>query len=531
MTNHSVNAFRIAAMASLGGFLFGFDATVISGVTGFVSREFDLTDAQIGLLVGIPTLLAVASSLTVGLMSDYLGRRPVLQLLALVYAVSAALSALAQDYNTLLIARAIGGYAFGSLVLAPVYIAELSPPKQRGLMVSVNQLNIVVGFSAAYFANYFILRLSHSGQGWVGDIGLDTNTWNFMLGTELIPAISWLLFMFILPESPRWLAVQGKRDAAREVLARITPPEQVDAALKTILDSIDSEIRELAGRSTGLASRFRELFSADLRLPIIVGLIAAVAQQITGVNAVYFYAPTIFEQSGVGTNAAFVQAVFVGLVNVVFTIVAMVLVDRVGRKPLLLAGLAGVFVSLSVAAWGFHEATYQLDEQAFAALAFAGEINSSVLQPVFGTVYQDDVAFKNAMTDAIGATAFRAHEADFLQTAIAINPWVVLAGILGFVASFAFSLGPVMWILLSEIFPNRIRGLAISFVTVFNSGVSFGVQYLFPWEVNTLGSAMTLLIYGLFAIVGFVLLAWLLPETKGRTLEEMQESFRRKNPL
>ncbi|MCG8462355.1 MAG: MFS transporter [Holophagales bacterium] len=510
------NVFTYAAAVALGGFIFGFDATVISGVVGFVDREFGLDDWQTGLVVSAPTLASVFASLTVGPLADLYGRRRILQVLALLYTVSAVFSALAPSYQALVAARFLGGYAFGTLMLAPIYIAEISPARLRGFMVSVNQLNIVVGFSAAYFTNYYLLGLSRSGAEWVSRLGLDAHTWRFMLGAETLPALGYLLLLFRVPESPRWLLVRERAEEARAVLGRLVQPERLAEAMAGLRRSI----AESTSRSR---SRLSEVFRPEMRFVLGLGILVAVAQQITGVNAVYFYAPTIFEQSGVGTDAAFAQAIWVGLTNVAFTLVAMASIDRVGRKPLLVAGLVGVLVSMSISAYGFSRAHYRLSGAEAASLAV--ELEAPALEGLADITYRDDLAYKAALRVVLGERAARDHESTLIQAAIHADPRLILAGILGFVASFAISLGPVMWVLLSEIFPNHVRGLAMSVVTVFNSFVSFGVQLLFPWQLSNLGSAGTFVQYGAFAALALVLVAWLLPETKGRSLEQLERDL------
>jgi MFS family permease len=271
----------------------------------------------------------------------------------------------------------------------------------------------------------------------------------------------------------------------------------------------------------------REVFLPAMRLPVVIGLIAAIAQQVTGINAIYFYAPTIFEQSGVGTNAAFAQATLIGVINVVFTIVAMLLIDRLGRKPLLMAGLAGVIVSTAIAGYGFQQASFDLPETAVPSLSV--EIDREALQPLIGVEFPDDLSFKNALRGTLGDQAMREHGAELTQAAIDINPMLVLIGILGFVASFAISLGPVYWCLLSEIFPNRARGPAMALVGFFNAISSFMVQFVFPWELSSLGNAAIFFIYSALGLVAFILLAWLLPETKGKSLEELELILSRKS--
>lgn len=506
----------LAIVVALGGFLFGLDASVISGVVGFITPEFGLNEWQIGLVVGAPTLAGIGSSIGSGLFSDAVGRKRVLIVLASLYTLSSAGAALAPNYETLVAARFIGGLAFASLGIAPMYIAEIAPAEKRGLMVSFNQFNIMVGFSAAYFANYFLLDLSQSGIAWVQALGIDRHAWRWMLGLSGLPALLWLLLLLRIPESPRWLTVKGRIDEARSVLRRIRPPAQVEAALE--------EIRNSAVESAGsIWSRCRQLLRPSLRLPLAIGLIIGIAQQVTGINAVYFYAPSIFEQTGVGTNAAFAQATLIGIINIIFTVIAMVLIDRLGRKPLLMIGLVGVIISMSLCGHGFNQARYQLSAESVATLN--AEIDRAQLAPVVGIEYPNDLAFKEAVGKAIGIPALKKHEAQLIQASIQINSILVLTGILGFVASFALSLGPVMWVLFAEIFPNRIRGIAMAVVGFFNSLASFAVQFLFPWELTHLGNAWTFFAYAIFGVVSLVLMAWLLPETRGRTLEQLEADF------
>ena len=229
---------------------------------------------------------------------------------------------------------------------------------------------------------------------------------------------------------------------------------------------------------------------------LVVGVVLAILQQITGINAVFFYAPIIFEQSGIGTDAAFMQAVLVGLINLVFTVAAMLLIDRVGRKPLLLIGMTGIAITMSLLSWGFGAATYQLDAQGIDALELSVDV--APLYALTDVAYASDIEFKRAMAGALGAEAAAANESALIQAAIDINPRLILFAILGFVASFAISIGPVMWVMFSELFPLRTRGLAISFAGFVNSLVSFLVQLVFPWELAAIGTSLTFLLYGLF---------------------------------
>lgn len=450
------SSWKIAFIVSLGGFIFGFDASVISGVIGFVEEEFDLSTWQQGFVVSAPTLGAILANFGAGYFSDRLGRKPVLIIIAVLYSVSAILSAFAFSYEMLITARFIGGLAFASLILGPLYIAEISPAHKRGRFVSFNQLNIMIGFSAAYFANYLFLYFQDSQSSLALSLGLKENIWRWMLGIEAIPAIFYALLLSFIPRSPRWLALNKSHVAAKKVLDNIMSPEEAQHQWKEINSS-------QCNYHLPLKEGMLKIISPKMRAVLILGLVIGIIQQITGINAIYFYAPTIFEQTGVGKDAAFAQAVLVGIINLIFTIIAMLLIDKVGRKPLMLAGLVGVCISMSVCAYGFSQAE--------------------------------------------------------------LNAQLILMGILGFVASFAMSLGPVMWVLLSEIFPNNIRALAIASVGVVNSIVSYLVQLVFPWQLDNLGASLTFAIYAAFALIGFVMVFKLLPETSGLTLEELERKL------
>ena len=257
-----------------------------------------------------------------------------------------------------------------------------------------------------------------------------------------------------------------------------------------------------------------------MKLVLTIGIVIAVLQQITGINSVFFYAPMIFEQSGIGTDAAFIQAILVGLTNVVFTIVAMVLIDKLGRKPLLIIGISFITISMFLLAYGFNSAKYQLTDASASKLPVG--INKAQLAPVMNKTFKSDTEFKNVIKTTMGEEIEKKYESEFISASITMNPTLILIGILGFVAAFAVSLGPVMWVLFSELFPNAIRGTAISFVGFINSAISFLVQLVFPWELATLGSSGTFLLYGIFALIGLAFIWKLLPETKGRSLEELE---------
>jgi sugar porter (SP) family MFS transporter len=504
----------IALFVALGGFLMGFDASVISGVVRFIEVEFSLTKIQVGWSVSSLALTATLAMMLSGPLSDRIGRRPVLRIAATLFAVSAIASALAPSFAWLVFARMLGGLGVGAaLIIAPMYIAEMAPPESRGRLVSFNQLNIVIGISVAFFSNYLILTLGQAGAPWAEALGLGEWNWRWMLGIETLPALLYLAALLFVPESPRWLAMHGRDDEARAVLERVGGREQAAADLKAVKEAIAAEA------ALGRVSP-KTLLHPSLRLVMTIGIVVGILQQITGINAVFFYAPMIFEQSGIGTNAAFMQAVLVGLVNLAFTVVAMALIDRLGRRPLLGFGLSGIAVCMLTLAWGFGSATYRLDPAAIDALP--AEIDHQQLELVVDTTYDSDTAFREALFAAVGEDTYKRFESEFVSGAIAMNPVLILVAILGFVASFAVSIGPIMWVLFSELFPNRVRGIAISFVGLINSTVAFLVTFIFPWQLATLGNAGTFLIYGLFAAAGLVLVMRILPETKGRSLEELE---------
>lgn len=511
---------KISLIVALGGFLMGFDASVISGVVRFIEPEFNLSKLQVGWAVSSLTLTATLGMMISGPLSNAFGRRYVLKWAAVFYAVSALASALAVDLTTFVIARMLGGFGVGaSLIIAPMYIAEIAPPKLRGRLVSFNQLNIVVGISAAFFTNFLILRLSQSGMAWTQALGVDVNQWRWMLGLEVLPAILYFGFLFIVPRSPRWLMMKGQDSEALRVLRKVTPEDQAIrdfAAVKASFGNMSEE------KKVPLS----ELFKPALRVVLLIGIVVAVLQQITGINSVFFYAPLIFEQSGIGADASFSQAILVGLTNVVFTILAILFIDRFGRKVLLIFGLAGIAISMSLLAWGFHQATYSLSTEAINNLPV--HVDRVKAEQLAAKTFHTDVAFKRAIQEVFGAEEAKTVEADLMAEGAKMNTLLILLAIIGFVASFAVSLGPVMWVLFSEIFPNYIRGIAISFVGFINSGVSFLVQLVFPWELANLGSPATFLIYGVFAAIGLVVIAIILPETKNKSLEELEEMLIKK---
>jgi MFS family permease len=337
-----------------------------------------------------------------------------------------------------------------------------------------------------------------------------------MLGVEALPAVFYFLGLFIVPRSPRWLIMKGRDEEAYEVMLTFEEEASAKQNIAAVHQSLESE----EGKQK---TPITELFKPAFRLVLTIGIVIAVLQQITGINSVFFYAPMIFEQSGIGTDASFIQAILVGLTNLVFTILAMALIDRLGRKPLLILGVSGIAVFMFLLAYGFSAATYSLTQDKVEMLS--DERLKVKVAPLVGQSFANDVAYKNELKALLGAIEAKTYESELITAAITMNPTLILVGIIGFVACFAISLGPVMWVLFSELFPLKIKGVAISFVGFINSAVSAAVQFVFPWELSTIGSSLTFLIYGIFALTGVVFILSRVPETKGKTLEELEKQL------
>jgi sugar porter (SP) family MFS transporter len=452
----NTNLTGLALAVAMGGFLLGFDATVISGVVPFIQQYFALNGVagslRLGWAVSCLGWGAMAGNLAAGFLSDRYGRRAVLRLTAVLFMGSALLASTATSFTVFVMARICGGLGVGAAILtAPVYIAEIAPANRRGGLVSLNQLMIVIGISVSFFSNYFL-------------VGLGADSWRWMLGVQAVPASLFLLLLSTVPESPRWLLDKGRSSQALSVLSSLHGASAAQQELAEIQQSL---------RAAASTVRIRNVFTARLRFVLLFAVGIAFFQQITGINAIFYYLPTIFAQAGGGLATAFGQSVLVGLVNVGMTLVAIRLIDRLGRRPLLLAGISGMAVALLSIAWAFH-----------AAPATPGTV------PL-------------------------------------VNAHLVLFAIITFVACFAISLGPVMWVMLAEIFPNEERAAAISVVGFWNSLVSASVTLIFPWELARLGPDGTFMGYGLMALAGLVFLAIHAPETKGRTLEELERTLLR----
>ena len=507
----------IALVVSLGGFLFGFDMGIISGVTEIAGPQFNLTDVQKGWVTSSPTFAAMFAMFAAGALSNMLGRKPLLVAIAILYAASAVWSALAGGYVSLFLARMIGGVAFGAaLIIAPTYIAEISMAKNRGKLVSIQQLNIVLGFFAAFLSNWYLNGMSETGAGGI----TKDNVWRWMLGVEAFPAILYLLFLFLVPRSPRWLFTRGRTAEGHAVLQQMHGAEAGDEEAAAIRKSIDA--------AAGVVrDGYLELFNPKLGFVLMVGLLIGILQQSTGINAVFFYATGIFKQTGIGDNAAFFSGVLLSMTNLAFTVVAILLIDRLGRRPLMLAGIGGIAVSLLVCSLAFSQAKYQLTEDNLTVLREKGDslepADFQALSRLADQEFDSDVSFKRKMKETLGDKVYGMNEGVILELAVrGLNAKLVLGGILAFIACFAFSLGPVMWVMLSELYPNRIRGVAIGVIGFVNSFTAWVVTQVWPWELSNLGAATSFLIFGCIAVGGFFLLFFILPETKGRTLEELE---------
>ncbi len=504
----------IALIVALGGLLMGFDASVISGVNVFVGPEFNMSDLELGWSTSCLTLSAALAMLFAGPLSDRLGRRTVLKYAAIFYAISALTSAMAPNYTFFWIARMLGGFGVGaSLILAPIYIAEMAPPHLRGRLVSFNQLNIVIGLSLAFFTNYLILQMGKDNGGLAQYLDLNANNWRWMLGLEAVPAVLYFMGLHFVPRSPRWLILNGELGEAKKVLIKLSSEDEANKAIEEIQKSEESKNKEKK-------STFKDLWNPTLKFVLIIGIAIGILQQITGINSVFFYATMIFEQAGFGTDASFVQAIFIGLINLFFTILAILVIDKLGRKPLLSFGVSGIAIFMFLLAYSFNQATYKFSDEAVAYAAV--EMSEVNFQSIIDVEYPSEIGFNAALNSVLNGLQLQSHKSAIIKSSITMNTTMVLIALLGFVASFAISLGPVMWVLFSELFPNHIRGIAISFVGLVNSAVSFLVQLVFPWELGVLGSDITYLIYGLFALAGLIFVIKVVPETKGKSLEELE---------
>ncbi|WP_289644439.1 sugar porter family MFS transporter [Maribacter aestuarii] len=496
----------ISLIVALGGFLLGFDSAVISGAIRGITIYFEMTDAMLGFSVGCVVFGAMAGNLLAGPLADKFGRKKVLIMVAALFTISATWSAFATTYNEFIIARIIGGIGIGGAILiAPIYIAEIAPSKLRGSLVSFNQLNIVIGISVAYFSNYFL-------------VNMEGESWRWMLGVEAIPALIYFLALFTVPRSPRWLIQRlNKVELAQKILIKIGGERYAEATIVEIQKGIDKK-----GPKGKLSDIFKNKYSGVM----VIALGIAFFQQITGINAVFYYAPTIFEQAGGSTDSSFLQAIVVGLTNLIFTLVAIWLIDRLGRKPLLLIGSTFMTIALLMAAFAFYNATYDFNDETIQKVTNT-EIRAE-LSDLNGQSFDSQSKLFSAVEAKLDANKFLDFKRNEITNFIQINATLVLIAILLYVASFAISLGPVMWALISEIFPTRIKGIAISVVGFFNSLISFSVTQVFPWELSNLGPTLTFGIYAALSFLAILFVYKYVIETKGKSLEQVEEMLIKK---
>ena len=441
--NSSGFVYVAAAISAFGGMLFGYDTGVISGAILFISKDFSLTQLQVEIVVSCVLIGALIGAMTGGVLADRFGRRRVIIATATLFVGGAILTALSPTFTLLISGRIIVGAAIGvASFTTPLYISEVSPVKIRGRLVSINQVALTSGIVMSYLVDYALA---------------DIQGWRWMFGLAAVPAAILAVGMFWLPESPRWLVSKNLIDSARTVLERIRRTKDVG----TELDDIQSS---LAVQSGG----WRDLFTPLIRPALIVGVGLAILQQITGINTVIYYAPIIFEFTGAkSASASILATIGVGVVNVAMTVVALLLVDRVGRRPLLLIGLTGMIIGLGV-------------------LGLAFQLPS--------------------LSGSLG--------------------WIAELSLMLYVGAFAIGLGPVFWLLISEIYPLKIRGVAMSVATSANWGANLFVALTFLTLIQATGRSSTFWIYGLVGIGAWLFTWFYVPETKGRSLEDIESHWK-----
>ena len=446
----------VCLVASLGGFLFGFDTAVISGTFGFVEKQFGLTKLAVGWFGSAALVGCILGAMVAGWLGDRFGRRPVLIAGGATFLFSALYTTIPNTFSMLIAARIVGGIGVGvASVLAPIYISEFAPPRVRGRLAALFQLSIVIGILLAYVSNWMLQQYAQNHPAAFGGGGflhrvLVGEVWRGMFGMLMFPNLLFILLLLFVPESPRWLIEKGRLQRGFDILARVGGRETARAEL--------AEIRNAAEHEEG---SLRELFKPGLRLALIAGTGLAIFSQLTGVNTIVYYGPTILEKAGLRIGGALQYQVALGVVNLVFTLVAIWKVDSWGRRTLLLRGMSGVTVALAVI-----------------AVFFAVGLGSSI--------------------------------------------WIVVA-MAAFMACVSVSICGVIWVILPEIFPNRVRGRAMS-ITVFAVWATNAlIAFFFPWFVNTFGMHIGFFTFSGICLVATIFFWKLIPETKGRSLEEIEK--------
>ena len=444
----------ICLVAACGGLLFGYDWVVIGGAKPFYEAYFSITDpAQSGWAMSSALVGCVFGALVSGWCADKFGRKPPLILAAILFSASAWGTAVASHFDMFILYRIVGGVGIGlASALSPLYIAEVSPAQKRGRFVAVNQLTIVIGVLAAQLVNLLIAEPVASGatqqamvDSWNGQMG-----WRWMFG---VPALAFLLLMFLVPESPRWLAKAGRPDDARRMLERIGSAGYASQTLSDIQRTLQKDSQKVA---------FSSLLAPKVKPIVVIGIVLAVFQQWCGINVIFNYAQEIFASAGFDINGTLKSIVATGIINLLFTLAALPLVDRVGRRKLMLLGASGLTVIYLLIAGAY---------------------------------------------------------------ALGLMGWPVLLLVLAAIAIYALTLAPVTWVLLAEIFPNRVRGLAMSIGTLALWIACFLLTYTFPLLNAGLGAAGSFLLYGIICALGFFFILRKVPETKGVTLEALEEQL------
>ena len=431
----------ISVVAALGGLLFGFDTAVISGTINFIQPYFGLSEAGLGWTVSSLLFGCIIGVSISGKMGDLFGRRKVLMVAATLFFISAVGSALSTTIFMFVTARLAGGLAVGvASILSPMYIAEISPARYRGRLVSLNQLAIVSGILIAFFTNYLL-------------VGTGENNWRWMLLVMAAPAFLLFFSLFFVPESPRWLVARNRDSSAHNVLVKTAGEELAPKELDDIRDTLQNHKE----------ASYRELLAPGVRPVLWLGIILAVFQQVTGINTIMYYAPKIFAQIGQSNDTALLQTIAIGSTNLVFTVIAMLFIDRFGRKFLIVSGSLGMTVML------------------------AGLSMLYFLERTTGSL--------------------------------------VLIFILGYIAFFAASLGPALWVVVSEIFPNRLRskGMSVAIVALWVAATI--VAIVFPVMLEALSGAVTYLVFAFICLVNLWYVWRHVPETKGKTLEELEKKL------
>lgn len=499
----------ISIIVALGGFLLGFDSALISGAVPFIRDYFELTELQLGWAASAVILGAIFGNIAAGPLSNAYGRKKILLITAFLFTVSAITSATATVFWFFIVARILGGIGVGmAILIAPVYISEIAPPGKRGKLVSINQLNIVIGISLSFFSNRLIYEVINN-----------ENAWRWMLGVETLPALLFLIMLVVIPESPRWLFLKGKAKKAEDVIRNTSGAEKVEATMREIKSSLSSN-KELT-LSQGIAN----LLHGKLLFFLLIGIGIGMLQQFSGINSIYYYAPEIFEKAGASRDSALLQSIVIGVTSLVFTILAMRLIDRIGRKPLLIIGSAGMFIAHLILGITFSNADYKISNDTVNEIEMHSENGIEILKPMEGISYPTREAFLNALQENLTPAQYDDLQLTLLKKAIKLNTIVVLAAIILFVSSFSMSIGPVMWVFLSEIYPNHVRGVAISITGFFNSIISFSVTLLFPRSLEVIGEAGTFYIFAALMLLTVIYAIKLIPETKGKSLEEIEFSI------